>query len=150
MKKFARVLTAMLLMALVACGGDEEPTDEPTDVPTMESPTAPAASVSFASPEDGAEVSSPLKVQMAAEGVAIEPAAQGVKPNSGHFHIMIDTDCVEAGQVIPNDATHLHYGMAQKEADLMLTPGEHALCLQVADANHTAMDLTDEIQVAVR
>ncbi len=151
MGKSARLLMAMLVVALPACGGGEEETpEEATDVPTMESPEADQASVSFVSPEDNSEVTNPVKVQMDAQGVAIEPAAQGVKPNSGHFHIMIDADCIEAGQVIPSDATHVHFGMAQKEAELTLPPGEHALCLQLADANHTATELTDEIQVAVR
>jgi Cu/Zn superoxide dismutase len=150
MKKFACVLAAISLVALAACGGDEEPTDEATDVPTMESPAEEEASVAFVSPEDNAEMNNPVKVHMEAQGVAIEPAARGVKPRSGHFHIMVDTDCVQAGQVIPNDAAHIHYGMGQKEAELTLTPGEHALCLQVADANHTAMELTHEIQVTVR
>lgn len=155
MTKLARLVIAMLLVALPACAGDEEePQDEATDIPTMESPAeSPAeeeASVSFVSPEDNSEVTNPVKVQMEAKGIAIEPAAQGVKPRSGHFHIMIDTDCVPVGQVIPMDDTHRHFGMAQKEAELTLTPGEHALCLQVADANHTATDLTHEIQVTVR
>ena len=149
MRKFARALTAMLMVALPACGGEDEPSDEPTAVPTMESPAATDAAVSFVSPEDGATVTSPVHVQMDAEGVAIEPAAEGVKPNSGHLHIMVDTDCLEAGQVVPADETHLHFGMAQTEADLTLPPGEHRLCLQLGDANHTATELTDEITITV-
>lgn len=150
MGKLARILMALLLVMLAACGGSDETTDEPTDEPTLEeSTTTPAASVTFVVPADGANVTSPVKVQMEAKGVAIEPAANGVKPNSGHFHIIVDADCAAAGQVIPNDATHLHYGMAQKEAELTLTPGEHTLCLQVADASHTATDLTQKITVTV-
>lgn len=152
MGKLARMLMAMMLVMLAACGGgnDQEASTEPTDVATMEeSTTAPAASVSFVVPADGATVTSPVKVQMEATGVAIEPAAQGVKPNSGHFHIIVDADCAPAGQIIPNDATHLHYGMAQKEAELTLTPGEHTLCLQVADAGHKATDLTKKITITV-
>jgi hypothetical protein len=143
---------ALMLVMLAACGGgeDEEPEDEPTDVPTIEeSPTAAAASASFVVPADGATVTSPVKIQMEATGVAIEPAAGGVKPNSGHFHVIIDADCVAAGQVIPADLTHIHYGMAQKEAELPMTPGEHTLCLQVADAAHTATDLTQKITITV-
>ena len=152
MGKLVRVLMAMMLVVLAACGGgeDEEATDEPTDVPTLEeTTTVPAASVTFVVPADGATVTSPVKVQMEATGVAIEPAAQGVKPNSGHFHIIVDGDCVAAGQVVPSDLTHIHYGMAQKEAEIPLTPGEHTLCLQVADAMHTATDLTEKITITV-
>jgi len=152
MGKLVRILMAMLLVMLAACGGgdEEEPTDEPTDVPTMEeSTTTPAASAAFLSPADGATVTSPVMVQMEAIGVAIEPAADGVKPNSGHFHIIVDADCAPAGQVIPADATHVHFGMAQKEGELTLTPGEHTLCLQVANASHIATDVTDRITITV-
>jgi Cu/Zn superoxide dismutase len=152
MGKLARILMAMLLVMLAACGGgeDEQAKDEPTGAPTIkESPTAAAASVKFVVPADGAKVTSPVKVQMEATGVAIEPAADGVKPNSGHFHIVVDADCVAAGQVVPADLTHIHYGKAQKEAELPLTPGEHTLCLQVADAAHTATDLTKKITITV-
>jgi Cu/Zn superoxide dismutase len=152
MGKLVRILMAMLLVMLAACGGgdEEEPTDEPTDVPTMEeSTTTPAASAAFLSPADGATVTSPVMVQMEAIGVAIEPAANGVKPNSGHFHIIVDADCAPAGQVIPADATHIHFGMAQKDGELTLTPGEHTLCLQVANASHIATDVTDRITITV-
>ena len=148
MKKSFGVLFTLVLLVLPACGG-EEPSDEPTDVPTMESPTAEAAGVSFTSPESGATVSSPVQVKMAAEGVTIEPASAGVKPNSGHLHVMIDTDCLQAGQTIPNDASHMHLGMGQTEAELQLSPGEHNLCLQLGDANHVATDLTDQISITV-
>ncbi len=34
----------------------------------------------------------------------------------------------------------LHYGKAQTEAELTLTPGAHTLCLQAADGNHVALE----------
>ncbi|WP_114594048.1 DUF4399 domain-containing protein [Euzebya pacifica] len=34
-------------------------------------------------------------------------------------------------------------------AELELEPGEHTLCLQDGDGEHTALDLTDEITVTV-
>lgn len=148
--KLVGILAPLLLLALVACGGDaEEPAEESTDEPTIEQSAAAAASVSVVSPEDGATVSSPVKVQMSATGVAIEPAADGIKPNSGHFHIIIDAPCNAAGQVVPADATHLHFGKAQTEAEVPLTAGKHDLCIQVADAGHVATDLTKTISVTV-
>ena len=146
-----RVFLSIFLMAAVvlgACGGGED-----ADAPALEGSPAestPDASVSFASPEDGDEVANPVKVQMEAEGVTIEPASAGVHPNAGHFHIMVDTECMQEGQVIPNDDSHRHFGMAQTEAELTLPPGEHNLCLQVGDANHVALPLTDTIQITVR
>src|SRR5436309_1730760 len=80
---------------------------------------SPAPRVFFVEPKTGATVSSPVHVKLGAEKFTIEPAGE-VHPGAGHLHIMIDTDCVAVGQVIPNDDTHKHYGKAQTEADLTL------------------------------
>ena len=58
-------------------------------------------------------------------------------PASGHHHILIDNgDSLALGTVVPKDSTHLHFGNAQKEAELKLTPGQHKLTLQYADGIH--------------
>lgn len=148
MKRALGSILLTTLMVLGACGGGED-----ADSPALEGSPAestPEASVSFGSPEDGDEVSNPVRVRMEAGGVTIEPASAGVHENAGHFHIMIDAECVEEGQVIPNDDAHRHYGMAQTEAELTLPPGEHNLCLQVGDGNHVALPLTDTIEITVR
>ena len=52
-------------------------------------------------------------------------------------HLIIDGPAfVEKGQEIPFDDTHLHFGKAQKEGTVKLSPGEHTLTLQFADAKH--------------
>ena len=115
-------------------------------------PAAAEPSVSFVEPADGATVSSPVTVRLAAENFTIEPAGE-VKPDAGHLHIMVDADCIAAGQVIPKDDTHLHYGQGQLEASLELAPGAHTLCLQAADGAHTALDadgLTQTINITVQ
>ena len=102
----------------------------------------------FVEPTDGAAVPSPVKVRMEATNFTIEPAGE-VRSGAGHLHIMIDTGCVPAGEVIPSDASHLHYGKAQTEAELPLAPGRHTLCLQAGDGAHRALDLTHTITVEV-
>ncbi len=96
------------------------------------------ARVFFTSPSDGATVTRPVKITMGAENFIVEPAGP-VKAGAGHLHIMVDADCVAAGQVVPSDATHLHYGKGQLEAELALSPGTHTLCLQAADGAHIAL-----------
>lgn len=108
--------------------------------------------VFFIAPTDKAVVSSPVKVTMGAEGFIIEPAG-AVKAGAGHLHIMIDTDCVAAGMVVPKDATHLHYGKGQIEAEIVLSPGSHTLCLQAADGAHIALagkGMTQKIAIVVK
>ena len=100
---------------------------------------APAQSVRFAQPVDDATVSSPLNVVMAATGLVVEPSG-AINEGAGHFHILVDTDFVAAGQIIPTDEQHLHYGKGQLTASFELTPGEHTLRLQFADGAHTALE----------
>lgn len=106
------------------------------------------ASVSIASPEDGATVESPVSVSMEANGFSIEPAGS-VREGAGHFHLMVDASCLAAGQVIPEDAEHLHFGDGATETEVDLPAGEHTLCLQAGDGAHTALPLTDRVTITV-
>jgi len=85
---------------------------------------------------------------MQAIGYEIEEAGE-VEEGSGHFHIMVDVECVPVGEIIPSDDDHKHYGKAQLETELELGPGEHTLCLQVGDGIHTATELVETIQITV-
>ncbi len=108
--------------------------------------------VFFTAPTDQAVVSSPVKVAMGAEGFIIEPAG-AIKAGAGHLHIMVDTDCVAVGTLVPKDATHLHYGKGQMEAEIALSPGPHTLCLQAADGAHIALaghGMTQKIAITVK
>lgn len=108
--------------------------------------------VFFTNLNDGDTVDSPLTVQWNAENFIIEPAGE-VKAGAGHLHIIVDAACVTAGQTVPADDNHLHYGKAQTETTLELTPGEHTLCLQAADGIHTALageGATQVVTITVR
>ena len=96
-------------------------------------------SVRFDQPADGATVTSPFEVVMAASGLVVEPSGE-VKDRAGHFHILVNTDFTPAGEIIPDDAQHLHYGQGQTTVTLDLEPGEHTLHLQFADGLHTALE----------
>ena len=95
--------------------------------------------VGFEQPADGATVSSPFEVVMAATGLVVEPSGE-INEGAGHFHILVDTDFIAAGQVIPTDEQHLHYGQGQTTISLELEPGEHTLHLQFADGAHIALE----------
>ena len=129
------LLIAGLLLAGCGGGGSAEP------------------GVRFAEPSDGASVAAPVRVVMAAENFTVEPAGDGtVHEGAGHLHIMVDTPCIEAGNTIPKDETHLHFGDGSTETELDLAPGSHTLCLQAADGAHTALPgegMTHTISVTV-
>ncbi|MGH8897457.1 MAG: DUF4399 domain-containing protein [Egibacteraceae bacterium] len=148
-KALMAALAAVTALVLTACGGGG---GQPTSTGSAPNPSGSQAAqsyVDFAEPQNGATVSSPVTVKMKAEGITIEPAGV-VRPGAGHFHVMIDTPCPAAGQVIPADDTHKHYGKGQTEATLELTPGQHTLCLQAADGAHTALAPTKTITITVR
>jgi hypothetical protein len=99
-------------------------------------PIPDSAKVFFVNLKDGQKIKSPFKVKMGVSGIALDSAG-ALKPGSGHHHILIDAgDSFPAGEVVPKDSIHLHFGNAQKEAELKLTPGEHKITLQYADGIH--------------
>ena len=96
--------------------------------------------VYFKNLTDGAQVESPFKVEMAAENLVVEPAANGVADGHGHFHIIIDSPLAVVGEPVPMDSAHLHFGKGQTEAMLNLSEGDHTLILQFADGSHYPYD----------
>ena len=130
------LMVVVILLALTACAA----------------PAAQTPRVFFTSPSSSATVSSPVHVTWSAENFTVEPAGE-VKAGAGHLHVMVDTDCMPAGQIVPKDDTHQHYGKGQLEADLELAPGPHTLCLQAADGAHTALageGMTQVINITVK
>ncbi len=95
--------------------------------------------VRFVEPTDGATVPPTLTVTMTATGLLVEPAGE-INAGAGHFHILLDTDFVPAGEVIITDAQHLHFGKGQYTTTLSLAPGEHVLRLQFANGAHIALE----------
>ena len=94
------------------------------------------AKVFFKNLKDGQTVTSPFKVEMGIEGLALDSAG-ALKPGSGHHHLLIDAgDSIPAGQVVPKDASHMHFGKAQSSTDVTLPAGKHVLTLQYADGIH--------------
>jgi hypothetical protein len=111
--------------------------------------TVEESSVSFAAPEDGATSESPVPVEFAASENLQAEAAGELSQAGGHFHVMVDADPVEVGEVIPSDDAHRHFGDGSTTADLELESGEHSLVLQMGDGQHYALPETDEITVTV-
>lgn len=107
------------------------------------------ASVAFTVPSDATTCNSrSVQWQAGADGVTIEAAGE-VAEGAGHYHVLVDTEPVTPGERIPDDEAHVHYGTGQTEGVLELDPGDHTLHLQVGDGNHTAMALSDTVNVTV-
>ena len=74
-------------------------------------------------------------------------------PNTGHHHLLIDTDPPPMGEQIPSDRNHLHFGAGETEARIELPPGKHTLQLLLGDANHFPHDppvMSKKITITVK
>jgi Domain of unknown function (DUF4399) len=99
------------------------------------------AEVYFIAPQNGAKLHSPVTIKFGLKGLGIAPA--GIKfDNTGHHHLLVDTDLSEVKLDAPMPATDkiLHFGKGQTETTLTLTPGKHTLQLVFADYLHQSFD----------
>ena len=77
----------------------------------------------------------PFRVWFGLRGMGVAP--KDVKaPNTGHHHLLVDTELPAAGEVIPSDRQHLHFGGGETETMLELPPGKHTLQLVMGDDKH--------------
>ena len=114
-------------------------------------PSPKDAKVYFIYPKDGNYIGPNPVIRFGLLNMGVAPAGFD-KPNTGHHHLLVDTDLPPLGQPIPNDFQHLHFGAGQTEAKITLTPGKHRLRLLFGDATHVPHDppvYSQEISVTV-
>lgn len=145
-----RLSLTLLALALAACGQSKQdapktPASDAKKTPASDA-KAPAsaekgppagAKVGFTFPQNNSKVFPEFMVVFNVDKMQVVPAGEdSMNKEKGHHHIIIDGGPIPKGQVVPKDATHLHYGKGQKKAKLSLTPGKHTLTMQFADGNH--------------
>ena len=94
-----------------------------------------AERVFFQSPQDNANVTSPVKLSFGLEGMKIAPLGE-MTDKTGHHQLIVDGAPIAAGVSIPADDTHIHYGKGQQEAEIKLAPGKHTLTMQFGNGAH--------------
>jgi hypothetical protein len=131
----------MLFAAALATFGAASFAQSPAHAPAIPITKAAAdAEVYFITPKDGATVGREVTVRFGLKGMGVAPAGVA-KEHTGHHHLLVDaTDLPPAGQPIPNDEHHLHFGGGQTQTTLKLAPGTHTLQLELGDANHVPFD----------
>lgn len=144
MKKAVRGLLMFLLSNLAATGialaGD--------------TPSAGNAVVYIGWPNDGEVLPAgrPFRVWFGLRNMGVAP--KGIKfNNTGHHHLLIDTDLPAMDQEIPSDRKHLHFGAGETETMLELPPGKHTLQLLMGDYRHLPHDppvVSKKITITVR
>lgn len=104
-------------------------------------------------PNDGETVKSPFKVWFGLRNMGVAPKDVD-QPNTGHHHLLVDVAKLPpAGEPIPSDRNHLHFGKGETETLVELPPGRHTLQLIMGDHNHVPHDppvVSKKITVTVR
>jgi hypothetical protein len=160
------ILLLAVTLALFACSEQPSPTDQPESPAPPPTPapqpasdamsnlrkSAPAGAVAyFISPENGARVTSPVRVLFGLKGMGVAPAGID-KAATGHHHLLIDTELANPNMPLPMDANHRHFGGGQTEVLLELAPGSHRLQLVLGDYLHIPHEppvISDPITIEV-
>jgi len=88
-------------------------------------------------PNDGEVLpaNKPFRVWFGLRNMGVAPKGTPT-PNTGHHHLLIDTDLPPLDQEIPSDRNHIHFGAGQTETMIELPAGTHTLQLLMGDHNH--------------
>jgi hypothetical protein len=125
-----RTLFAVLALVLLLAGGSARFAHAYTNAPAN-------AYCYIGWPNDGQVLAAgkPFRVWFGLRHMGVAP--KGVRfDNTGHHHLLINTELPPAGQPIPSDRQHLHYGAGETETMIELPPGKHTLQLLMGDDNH--------------
>ena len=134
----AAVVAALCMASSLAWSQTPAPaTGSAASAPATARTPAPAgAYVYIGWPQDGEVIhSTRFKVWFGTRDFGVAPAGTD-RPNTGHHHLLIDTDLPPLDQPIVNDKNHLHFGGGQTETVIELAPRKHTLQLLMGDANH--------------
>ena len=120
---------------------------------TPRTPAPANAEAYFIWPTDGTVVQGRrLWVRMGLRNIGVAPKGVAL-PNTGHHHLLIDTELPTLAEPIPSDRNHLHFGAGETEARIELPPGRHTLQMLVGDQNHVPHDppvRSESITIIVR
>ena len=149
-------LGAITAISIFSCGsGATETTDEHAghnheskDPSEMQ---AASGRVYFANLNNGDTVSNPVALEFGVEGMTVRPAGE-LTPGTGHHHLLIGSDSIVTGDVVPANDRHIHYGKGQTADTVVLPKGKTKIALQFADGAHASYGsmLSASIEVFVK
>ena len=115
-----------------------------------ETPSPEGTKTYFIDLKDGDKIKSPILIRFGlTEQMGIAPALADW-PDTGHFHLIIDSKTPNPDRPISNKHLHLHKG--QTEAIVELKQGRHTLQIVMGDYSHIPHDppvMSEQITVYV-
>ena len=151
--RFTRCAAILLTLALAVSACSKPTAEEPTTttddatssgaivktageaIAVPRTPSPAGARVFFITPADGDTVSNPVSIQFGIDGMQVAKAGDQ-QPNSGHHHLLIDTDLPSLELPIPASENHVHFGDGSTSAQINLEPGTHTLRMLLGDHLH--------------
>ena len=134
---------------IAACSSGPAPAEKPAEPaaaapPPVVAATPQAKRVFFIEPAEGASLKSPVHFKFGADGITISPVPPDpittVRPDTGHYHLGIDTDCLASGtEIVKGTPTWVHFGKGDDVFDSQFTPGPHKVSLQIGDDKHVTV-----------
>lgn len=118
----------------------------------MISKSSPDAKVYFVEPVDGATVSKTFTVKFGLSGMGVAPAGVN-KENTGHHHLLINTELTDYTKPIGASGQMKHFGGGQTEAEITLPEGTHTLQLVLGNYLHIPHDkpvVSEKITITVK
>lgn len=98
-------------------------------------PSVAGTELYFIAPQDGEQLTSPVRVKFGLRGMGVAPAGTE-KPGTGHHHLLVDVPLPPLDENIIADENHIHFGGGQTETLIDLPAGTHTLQLLLGDQNH--------------
>lgn len=141
--RFAALLAASVLLAALPAGAQSG---------SGRQPAPKGAEVYFHYPLDGLRVPERFTVRMGLKEMGLAPAGTAWA-NTGHHHLLINTEPGPPDQPIPSDYNNIHLGNGQSEVVVTLPKGRHTLQLLLGDHNHVPHDppvMSRKITIHVR
>ena len=155
-----RLLIAGVAVAVglgaVACRSEAPKEETPAETAATESHEGhQAMKVYFKEPKDGATVSSKrlTKFVFGADNYQISAVPSGevteARPDMGHFHLGVNTECLPAGTTIPKAeegdkpgeaGKWVHFGKGTDTFEMALNPGTYKFAVEVGDDLHRAVE----------
>ena len=165
-RRASAIVLATGALFVIGCGDDDERNDETgaSAGDTTQSDTkeeAPEATVAFVTPEEGAETTDTVKVEVKLENFQLNGDAVGKSPQPGigHLHFSMDEGKYDFPKYSgANGELAEQLGVEGKYSPAItpeityenLPPGEHELEVYLANNNHTDTGIEAETEFTVK
>lgn len=148
--RLSTVLSRVALSsALILCAGTALSAQQ---TPAAAAKPAPAPEIFLRAPRNGTTVPTTFPVEFGLRNYGVAPAGINVA-NTGHFHILINSEAPPVGTIIPTDSLHRHFGAGQIETTLTLAPGTYTLRVVLGDFEHKVISpqlVSAPVRITVR